>query len=245
MTRNTVARLTVLFLAAIWSTLSAADSAGSISGVVVDESGAPIANALVTLQSPRPYLPGVDGRPVPAGPGVNSVARTGADGVFVATGLPSGKYYLCAYGVKPTQLRSCRWNQSATDLDLSPGQNVQGLRFIIVEGTLLIFHVLDPRGVIQDLADLPVVDRRLPLRGANFRIGVWAGAQYAQASLLSKQAGFREYGIAIPKNANVRLFLDTSLPVVDANGVAVGVGRPSASIAAGAGPQLQTDLKVP
>ena len=84
----------------------------------------------------------------------------------------------------------------------------------------------------------------MPLSGGNFRVGVFAGAKYVQARLVSTGAGFREYQVAIPKGATVRLFLDTSLGVVDAMGSALAAGRPSASITVGGQAEVEVSLRV-
>ncbi len=123
-------------------------------------------------------------------------------------------------------------------------QTVQGLKLVVAEGTLLVFQVSDPKNLIRDLADLPIVNGRLPLTGGNFRIGVFAGTRYAQAHLVSTSPGVRKYSLAVPKTATVKLFLDTTLGVLDSTGAAVPVGQPSVSVAAGGQSQVTVNLQV-
>ena len=104
---------------------------------------------------------------------------------------------------------------------------------------------LAPRHQILDLADLQTANGRLPVSGANFAIGAWAGSRYARAKLVSTSGATRRYQLAIPKTAAVRLFLDTSLNVVDATGMAISAGRPSSTLAAGGQAEVVINLTIP
>ena len=85
----------------------------------------------------------------------------------------------------------------------------------------------------------------MPLSGANFAIGVWAGTRYTRAKLVGVNGASRRYQVAIPKSATVRLHLDTSLTVVDENGAALATARPSIAIAAAGQAEIVTTLTVP
>ncbi len=244
MTKKTKFGSTVVLLLIYAAMGSAAPQTGTILGLVTDDTGVPVANALVTYNSVPSASRDATGRIVWNGPRLSSAVRTGSDGTFVITGLPAAIYYLCASGVTATQLRSCEWTQATTRVDLSSAQTARGLKFVIAEGTLVVFQVSDPNGRIRDLADLPIVNGRLPLTGGNFRIGVFAGTRYAHAHLVSTANGVREYSIAIPKTATVKLFLETTLGVLDTTGATIAVGQPSVSVAAGGQSQVAVNLQV-
>jgi hypothetical protein len=222
-----------------------ASTTGVISGVVVDGTGAPIAGALVLYTSVPPLVKGADGRPVANGPLVSARLTTAADGTFTAGGLPPAKYSLCVYGMKSTDLGPCEWGRGTTVVDLAAGQTAQ-LSFQIASGAMLTFQVSDPNRRVRDLADIPVSSGRVALSGANFAIGVWAGMRYARATLVSTSAaGTRQYQLAIPRTASVRLYLDTSLSVTDATGAAITTAQPSLTLAPAGQAEITTDLTIP
>jgi len=162
-----------------------------------------------------------------SGPVISSGVRTDVGGKFSIAGLPAGSYYLCALGVKPNHLRSCEWDQPSVQVELSEGQNLEGIKLLVVEGTLLVFRVRDAKGVIEDTASGPMVDGRLALTGGTFRIGVVSGLRYAQATLVSQDGEIREYAVAVPKNAALRVLPDTSLQIRDIAGQSIQTGEPS------------------
>jgi hypothetical protein len=223
---------------------SGASPGGVLSGAVVDDKGTPMANALVVYRSVPTRVTAANGQRVPAVPVVGSGVKTAADGTFVVNGLPAAIYYLCAYGVKDTDLGSCEWGQGTTRVDLASGQTVQ-LQFQVAPGTMLTFQVQDPKDQIRDLEGLQTANAKLPLSGANFAIGVWAGSRYVRAALVSTSGATRRYQLAIPKTAAVRLFLDTSLNVVDASNMAIAAGRPGATLAAAGQAEVITNLTIP
>jgi hypothetical protein len=222
----------------------AAAAGGSISGVVVDDNGAPIANAVVLYNSVPNRITLPDGHRISTGPFVSSGARTAADGSFAVSGLPPAVYYLCAYGTKDDHLGTCEWGQGTTSVPLADGQTAQ-VRFVVAEGTLLTFQVEDPRHQIIDLESVPTVNGRMALTGANFSIGIWAGSRYARAKLLSVNGATRRYQLAIPKTAAIRLHLDTSLQVADSNGAPLALRQPSATVAAGGQTEVIINLAIP
>jgi hypothetical protein len=221
-----------------------ASSSGVLAGVVVDDKGVPIADASILYTSVQTLIKSANGQRVATGPIVSSAVQTSADGSFAASGLPPATYHLCAYGVKDNHLGSCEWGQGTARVDLSEGQTAR-LRLVVAEGTMLTFQVEDPKHQVRDLESLPIVDGRLPLSGANFGIGVWAGSRYARARLVSVNGVLRRYQLAIPKNASVRLFLDTTLPVADAAGAAAVVRLPGPVLAAAGQAEVVVNLTIP
>lgn len=233
------------FIAVAWVLPVAVRGSGSaaISGLVVDGSGAPIAGALVLYRRVQAPAVAVNGNQVATAPPLASGVSTGANGTFAVSGLPPATYNLCAYGVRPSDLGSCEWGQGTTRVDLTSG-TMEQLTFQVNQGTLLIFQVQDPRGQIRS-PDLQAAGGALALSGANFGIGVWAGSRYARATLISANAATRQYQVAIPKTGSVRLFLDTSLGVVDAGGSAIPSRQPSTLIMPAGQAQVTVSMTVP
>ena len=234
------------YLAGFWpdTTSTAASPGGVISGVVLDDTGAPIAGALVLYKSVPPMIRATNGQRVINGPLVASGVKTGVDGTFQVGGLSPATYNLCAYGIKPTHLGTCEWGQGTVAVNLASGETIQ-LTFRIATGSLLTFQVNDPNQRIRDLADFPTSNGRLPLSGANFGIGVWVGPRYAKAMLVSNTAGTRQYQLAVPKTVSARLFLDTSLRVANPSGVPIAVGQPSITLAPAGQTEIITSLTIP
>jgi len=223
------------FLVACWLALAGAgaargDSTGAFSGTVLDDSGKPVANAVVQYGKIRAAVMGINGRPVSVGTPFGSAVRTSADGSFAVAGLPPGTYQICAYGPMNFHLGSCEWTHGMVTLDLSNGQATRGLTLQVAVGALVTFEVQDPKGQIRDMADLQQAHGGIPAAGANFRVGIMAGTRYVQATRVSSAGNLREYQVAIPKTATVRIFVDTSLHVTDAGGAAVTAFRPGAAV---------------
>jgi hypothetical protein len=231
----------------LWSLIqagAAAGSGGSIVGAVVDEKGAPIGNARVLYRSIPNRITAPDGRRVSTGPSVGSTGRTAADGTFAFASLQPGTYNVCAYGPKLSDLDTCQWGQQPGTVTLADGQ-IARLQLTIAEGTLLTFQVEDPKHRVVDLESLPRIGGRLPLTGANFAVGAWAGTRYLRAALLSVAGATRRYQVAVPKTTTVRLFLDTLLDVKDNAGLTLPGRRPSTSIGAGGQPEVIVNLVIP
>jgi hypothetical protein len=79
----------------------------------------------------------------------------------------------------------------------------------------------------------------------NFGIGIWAGSRYVRAGLVSKSGNTRQYQLAIPKTASVRLYLDTSLAVLDANGTAIPLLQAGNTVAPASQGALTVNITIP
>jgi hypothetical protein len=233
-------------LGLIWlpTVVLGADQGGAISGVVLDDKGAPVSNALVLYRSVQSMVRSANGHLVATGPLLGSGVKTGADGKFAVGGLPAATYHLCAYGSKNTDLGSCEWVQGTMRVDLAAGQTAQ-VNLQIAEGTLLTFQVQDPKQQVVDLESLRVASGKPSVSAANFAIGVWAGTRYARATLVSTTGATRRYQLAIPKTAAVRLYLDTSLHVLDGSAMSLPVRAPSTTLAAAGQAEVITYLTIP
>ncbi|MFB3777839.1 MAG: carboxypeptidase regulatory-like domain-containing protein [Bryobacteraceae bacterium] len=239
--------LSLLLLAGLG--VIAAASAGSepaarIEGVVVTGDGSPIAGARVLYNNVSKLERDGMGRLVMREVPIRSSVRTDAGGKFSIPGLPAGSYYLCASGTKSNHLRSCEWDQPSMRVELSEAQRLGGVRLLVAEGTMLVFRVRDARGVIQDTAAGPVVDGRLPLAGGNFRIGVMSGLRYAEARFAAQDGDVREYAVAVPKDASLRVVADTPLSIRDAAGRSVQTREPSFAVKVSGESRLAVALEV-
>ncbi len=244
MSLSRTTHITVLGSLLLGVASSAVSIGGVVTGQVVDDKGAPIANAIVIYRSIQKKAITPEGYRTETGPRLASGIRTAGDGSFVVRDLPPATYYLCAYGVKDAHLGSCEWGAGTTRIELASGQTVQ-LKFQVAEGTLLSFEVQDPRQQIRDTVDLhPAKAAPVGSRG-NFTIGVWAGTRYARAKLISNIGAVRRYQLAIPKTASVRLFLDTPLVVQDAAGTTLAVRRQSTTLSAAGKSEVSTSLRIP
>jgi Carboxypeptidase regulatory-like domain len=135
-----ISRFFVITLAAA----AASTSAGTISGVVVDDSGNPISGASVVYRSVPPLTVSASGKLAHSGPVVSAYVSTSADGAFALENLPPGNYNLCAYGVTAADLGSCEWVQGTTHVSLASAQTVQ-VHFHVSQGVLITFQVADLR----------------------------------------------------------------------------------------------------
>ena len=232
------------WLGMIASGIAGAQPAASIEGVVMTEDGSPIAGALVPYNNVAKLERDGMGRLLMGEAPISSSVRTDAGGKFSIASLPAGSYYLCASGTKPNHLRSCEWNQPSMKVELSEGQRLGGVKLLVAEGTMLVFRVRDAKGVIQDTAAGPVVDGRMPLAGGNFRIGVVCGLRYAQARFAAQDGDVREYAVAVPKDASLRVVADTSLSTRDVAGESIQTREPSFAVEVRGEGRLVVELEV-
>jgi hypothetical protein len=219
-------------------------SSASITGVVLVENNTPVPGALVLYNRVREYRSDTMGRPIAAGLAVNSGTRTNGAGAFTISGIPPGSYYMCAYPTQAGQLPSCEWEQPALRVELLPGQTIQNITLQVVQGTLVLLRVIDARGLIQEVQERHGPDGRLPLQAGNFRIGVVSGSRYARARLVSHIGAVREYAVAVPRTASVRLLVSSPLAIIRPSGEPVERERPSLPIAPAGQAQVSLDLEV-
>jgi hypothetical protein len=201
----------------------------SVSGRVLDESGSPVANAMVTCQSGAPVPTRSAGQSVVFVPPQKSIVRSSKDGAFTIAGVQPGIYYLCTYGASGIHLASCEWT-GAREVQVAAHQAVEDIALRLVEGAKLKVIVEDPNGRIRDPTEGWSPGTKIQLIGANFRVGVIAGTHYAPARLISAGMGSRIYEVLIPKNLRLRLFVSTSLPITDVDGISIVAGQPGAVV---------------
>jgi hypothetical protein len=224
--------------------LAPAQQLGSISGLVADQSGNPVAGALVLYQGTPTFAPNAMGGVVATGPSVSSGLTSGTDGTFAISGLPDGQYSVCAYAATAAQLGSCEWGTYSPLIQITAGGAVSNVALQLTTGVLLTLLVSDPNSLIQETAPSTLVNGLLPLSGGNFRIGVMLGTIYARAQLASQQGTVRTYTVAVPQNVSLDLIADTSLLVTAASGAAVPNQQKGFSIPIGEGSAQVVNLAV-
>ena len=211
----------------------------TISGTVLDDSGAPIAGATVLYNN---TVSSVRDRALHThifGTFIASSTTAAKDGTFSLTGLPPSVYWLCGVGTQPTHLRSCDWESPTTKIDLTSTSSATNVQLQVPVGVMLTFSVTDARNQINDFSATPVVNGA-PAAPGNFRIYLADGTWLSPAQPVSVSGTVHQYAIAVPKARALRLFLDTKLNVQDQALTAVVPGKPGDTITIGAQPVSYT-----
>jgi hypothetical protein len=198
--------LTVAFILAWCAAFAQSPRTVTISGTVIDDSGAPVAGALVHYNNSPATKTDAYGHVHRTEPFLSSHVVTATDGTFAITALPPSLYWLCAAGVTPVQLRSCDWGQATNSVDLRTAADASGIKLQVVNGLTLTFQVTDAQGKIN---------------AGNFRIFVVDQTRYMDAGLTSVEGSVHNYSLAVPKGRALTLFLDTALQVTDSASKAI------------------------
>ena len=230
MRRGSVA-LTVLVSAA----LAMSDArGGSVSGSVLDDSGAVVPGAFVEIQLLPEFTLNSSGRLVLTEPAGSEAAQVDSSGWYSAGGLPAGRYLICAYSATPGSISNCEWTAPVAVADIASTGNVTA-PLKLAAGTVVQIVVSDPQGLIS-----PPGVRTVGSVGQYFYPGVMsAGGYFAAARLVAQSGGQRTYAVTIPKSATVSLFVDSDLQVSTGDGRSVPVRTPSGISVAG-GPAVVT-----
>jgi hypothetical protein len=225
--RRGLGLLASALIAALILVGSTASRAATISGSVVDDSGTPLAGAIVDYRSSPTAVRDQTGHTRVTGAMVESSTVTAKDGTFSLTGLPPSVYWLCAEGTQTTHIRSCDWGFGNTKIDLTTAPSVTNAKLQVHDGVTLTFQVNDARNQIKDFT-AGTVGLAAP---GNFRIFVVIGAWLRTATPVSVSGTTRQYAVLVPKSAALRILLDTRLTVLNQAQVAMAVGNSGATIA--------------
>lgn len=193
----------------------------TVSGIVVDASGAPLAGTTVSYKNTPTRIRDAAGHTRTIGPVVNSTATTAADGSFSVGGLPPSVYWLCANGTQTSQIASCDWGFGATKADLFTAGSASNVKLQVHAGVTLTFQVSDARSQVKDFS---TAVGALAAPG-NFRIFVVNGTWLRPAVPVSATGAVRQYTITVPQTRSFRLPLDTKLNVLNQLGASVVPGQ--------------------
>jgi len=197
----------VVVLSAVVLLLSAQTTSqtGSISGIVTDESAAPVARATVVYNSVRSSVRDSSGHLRPTGPLLSAIVRTDSDGSFVISGVPEGEYYLCAIGIVASHLRSCEWDGDYALTPVNAGRTTtRNLR--LRTGALVNLSVSDPNGRITASGNRSFLPSVISQTG-----------EVKPFTLMSSTATARSYRVAVPRGATAYVVFDTQFSITDSN----------------------------
>lgn len=226
-----------------WRSIGAQSVApgGVISGKVVNDAGASLPSASVNYRKQTEYIRDRGGHLVVSEGGFGKIINTVADGTFTLSGLPPGRYIICAYGSQPNQVSGCDWD-GGTEIRLAANQIIRNVTRTIHEAAILTFRVADAGGKIA----LPDSKGNVA-RAQRFFLGVsGASGRFYRADLQSSTPNQKVFSVAIAKQRTVRLFIDSDLSVQHSSGMAIETKRPSGmTFSPGSSDQLTVDLIVP
>jgi hypothetical protein len=171
-------------------------STGSISGIVKDDTGQPVAGGYAVAS--------------PAGPSATPLtytAMTSAKGEFNLTGMQPGKYSICVQVPGGAHLDPCRWS-SAVQVTVGAGQAVSNQAIGVTKGSVLQVRIDDPNKLLATSGP------------GDLLVGVFLpSALFEPLRLVASDASGRTYQTAIPFDTSVRLSVTSAhLALADAKG---------------------------
>ena len=182
-------------------------------GLVVDESGKALPNAVVLFTKVPLFVPGPtpfqSGRsPLDVGHAANAVSNT--EGTFSVQGLYSDRYSVCVRFPDLSHLNTCSWDGDYV-VDMRSPSGDQQLKLVARTASVVRISLADPLGLLGTASSM-------------FGIQVVVGVKtqrnaYYSAELQSISNGVRSYLIAVPLNEPLRLWLfSRNFGIVDASG---------------------------
>jgi hypothetical protein len=185
---------------------------GGLSGSVNDLQGNPLPDAVVDYQRLYQTVVLSGGQLVPA-PGETVMAgKVTADnnGAFSVTGLPVGKYLLCATVPNAPYLDPCSWGQAIPVTINSAAVSQQTIS--LTRGVFLKVRINDPMGLLPQSVD-GAFGAGLSI-GAIFGNGAWLNTQN-----INVDTSGRDYQMPIPAGMPLNLWLHSSrFSLVDSGG---------------------------
>ena len=172
-----------------------------------------------TVSATRIREPRIDSRgsTVYVGPLLSPITSADSAGQFSFKDLPPGRYVLCASGAAAQHLRSCLWGLPQVIAEVGSGQTAGGLVLQVRTGVIVNFLVQDSFGKLQS--------------GKRLRLGVYTDQGfYYKAQSKSISGTEYTYSLAVPRDASMRLFLDSEVEVANAGGQVLQNRAPSERI---------------
>jgi hypothetical protein len=212
---TTIKASSLAALLAASSALAQSAPVGSLQGSVTDPQGQPIAGAQVAYR--RRFNAIAIGNGVMPAPGeaqAFGTTVTGADGAYLAPGLPVGPYMLCVNVPSAPYVDPCAWQQpfSAT---VSANQTTPQT-LVLTKGVYLKVRINDPLGLLPQVEDGAWTPRKL-IVGVKYAEGAYQGAENTAVD----SAG-RDYRLVLPTGQAFWLWLfSRDVALADSRGAAV------------------------
>jgi hypothetical protein len=191
MMRTATFLLSVLLAVPAASAQTANPASGTVRGIVQDELRRPLSNATVWLQIRRANE---KDRPRP----FHQWTKTGSGGQFQFSGVPTGRFILCAQLPGSDLVDSCQWDSQPPSVVVSGAAAVNVPAITLQKGYPLRVRIDDPRG------DLSVQELRT--QGAGVRLGVWTPTgMFVPLALRYKEPRGEEHEAVLPYRTPLRL----------------------------------------
>jgi hypothetical protein len=199
--------------------------AGRITGTVTDDSGAPIAGAIVTAGLRVAVVPGTTGPgglPLPYPP----IGPTDDKGAFEIDNLPAGTFALCVDKFETAVLNPCWWKDQPVMTKVAAGAAVSGVSVVAPTGVIITVRVQDAKGLLSNLANDDV------------RVGTYHGkSSFIPALVSGRDATGKTMTLAVLPGQALKLALSSSTyALADDKGNALGAGETQIPVAASALP---------
>lgn len=133
------------------------NAAGRLQVTVTDQQGQPLAGAtvqyvrLIRVVSVTGTHPNTQQMPAPGEVAVHGEVETDSTGSLTVTGLPVGRYVLCAEVRSAAWLNPCIWQQPVVVAVSDGATTTQSL--VLVKGVFLNVRVRDPKGLMPQTPD--------------------------------------------------------------------------------------------
>lgn len=180
---------------------------GDLTGLVLDDKGAPIAGAIVTIGRSD-----VDG---PLFATESYLQQTQSDGSFYFSGLSAGPFVTCAFARGRVLVDPCQWSDAPSIIRIPDGSGVVTNNLQLQLGAKVSIRVDDP---LQALSITPPDTTGSP--GRLLLMGVWTseGRFHASWQISSDSTG-RNHILVIPPDVDVEFAVSTvNLSATDATG---------------------------
>jgi len=191
----------------------------TLAGRVVDQTGAPIAQAAVVwwaapaaLQNDVPMAL----RMSPPQPiTVRGAALSDANGQFQVPNLQAGGYSVCITSLaQQSHLSTCEWRSKGVTLTAS--DPAQPLDLVVQVGCVLRFHVSD--------AKARLTSKNLTVVVSNDK------GEFAHARVVSITPTDAQLAVSVPFSSRIAIIVDAPFPLHDGAGIAVPLRVPSLTV---------------
>ena len=167
-------------------------NAASIFGKAQDENGKPLSKALIEILAEP--IPPANGAKLAPFTFFHTTALTKTDGSFLVSGLPAGRFRVCALANGINSLGSCPVFATRKLVDVGAAQNLNVGTLVSVQGYRLQVRVNDPTGLIVKNDDKNAGKNS----GAFLLHGAFVGANYIPAKITASDALGRSLEMLVP-----------------------------------------------